>query len=225
MFELLLQNSFWSVLDVLLIAVVIYQVLKQIKGTRTAQMLAGVFFVVLAFQVSALVPLSTFHWLVDKFYSSILVILTILFQDDIRSALRKLGHQSILNNTEMLESQNLLEELSQAAFSLASKKNGALLVIEQNIILARYIEIGLQLEASISKELLVSLYNPQSPTHDGAIIISKGKVASSGCLLPLTKKENLNPEMGTRHRAALGISEETDAAVILVSEELLKHPN
>ena len=217
--EIFEQLSWWTIVDVGIIAFLIYQVLILIRGTRTAQMLTGIMIVVLGFQASSLVPLTTFNWLMNKFYSSIVLIIIILFQDDIRNALSRMGKKPILSNPEAMASHYLLDELTRAAFSLAGKKMGALLVIERNIILSRYIDVGISLDARISKELLVAIFEPNSPIHDGAIIIRQGRIAAAGCFLPLSQAENLKPEMGTRHRAAIGITQETDSLVILVSEE------
>ncbi len=217
--EIFEQFSWWSVLDIIIITFLIYQILILIRGTRTAQMLTGILIVVLGFQASSLVPLTTFNWLMSKFYSSIVLIIIILFQDDIRNALSRMGKKPMLTNAEAMTSHYLLDELTRAAFSLASKKIGALLVIERNIILSRYIDIGIALDAKISKELLFAIFEPYSPIHDGAVMIRQGRLAAAGCFLPLTRTENLKQDMGTRHRAAIGISQETDALVILVSEE------
>jgi diadenylate cyclase len=125
----------------------------------------------------------------------------------------------MLSNAEAMASHYLLDELTRSAFGLASKKLGALLVIERNIILSRYIDVGISLDAKISKELLLAIFEPHSPIHDGAVMIRQGRIAAAGCFLPLSRAENLKPEMGTRHRAAIGISQETDALVIIISEE------
>jgi diadenylate cyclase len=217
--EIFEQLSWWSVLDIAVIAFLIYQVLILIRGTRTAQMLTGILIVVLGFQATSLVPLTTFNWLMSKFYSSIVLIIIILFQDDIRNALSRIGKKPMLSNAEAMASHYFLDELTRSAFALASKKMGALLVVERNIILSRYIDVGISLDAKISKEILLSIFETHSPIHDGAVMIRQGRIAAAGCFLPLTRTENLNPEMGTRHRAAIGITQETDALVILVSEE------
>lgn len=217
--EIFEQFSWWSVFDITIITLLIYQVLILIRGTRTAQMLTGILIVILGFQASSLVPLTTFNWLISKFYSSIVLIIIILFQDDIRNALSRIGKKPMLTNAEAMASHYLLDELTRSAFSLSAKKMGALLVVERNIILSRYIDVGISLDAKISKEILLAIFNPHSPIHDGAVMIRQGRIAAAGCFLPLTRTENLKPEMGTRHRAAIGISQETDALVILVSEE------
>lgn len=219
MIEILEQFSWWSILDITIIAFLIYKVLILTRGTRTAQMLMGILIVVIGFQASSFVPLTTFNWLMSKFYSSILLIIIILFQEEIRNALSQIGKKPMLTNAEAMASHYLLDELTRAAFSLANKKIGALIVIERNIILSRYIDVGISLDAKISKELLLAIFQSHSPIHDGAIIIRQGRIAAAGCFLPLTRTENLKPEMGTRHRAAIGISQETDALVLAISEE------
>ena len=217
--EVLDQFGLWAVVDILIIAYIIYHVLLLIRGTRAAQMLTGILIVVAAFLLSSIVPLTTLNWVMNKFYSSFIIILIILFQDDIRRVLSKMGKKSFIPGSDNLSSAQILDEIVRAAASLASKRTGALIVLERNIILSRYVEIGTQVDGRVSKELLVSIFHPSSPIHDGAVIIQRGRIAAAGCFLPLTRDENLDPNWGTRHRAAIGISQETDAIVVLVSEE------
>lgn len=217
--EVLDQFGFWAAIDILIIAYIIYHVLLLIRGTRAAQMLTGILIVVAAFLLSSIVPLTTLNWVMNKFYSSFIIILIILFQDDIRRVLSRIGKKSFIPGSDNLSSAQILDEIVRAAASLASKRTGALIVIERNIILSRYLEVGTQVDGRVSKELLVSIFHPSSPIHDGAVIIQHGRIAAAGCFLPLTRDENLDPNWGTRHRAAIGISQETDAIVVLVSEE------
>jgi len=155
----------------------------------------------------------------NKFYSSFIIIIIILFQDDIRHVLSRMGKKSFIPGSDSLSSSQILDEITRAAAALATKRIGALIVIERNIILSRYVEVGTLLDARVSKELLLSLFHPSSPVHDGAAIVQRGRISAAGCFLPLTRDENLDPNWGTRHRAAIGISQETDALVVLVSEE------
>ncbi|MDD9950109.1 MAG: diadenylate cyclase CdaA [Zetaproteobacteria bacterium] len=219
MFQILDQFGWWAVLDIALVAVVIYYVLLLVRGTRTAQVLAGVLILVGAFLLSSAAPLTVVNWVMNKFYSSIILILVILFQDDVRHGLGKIGKQSLIKGTDQNYSRVMLEEVSKAAFSLASRRVGALIVFERNIILSRYVDIGIPLDAKVSKELLMTIFVPQTPLHDGAVILQQGKLAAAGCFLPLTRMEDLSKDLGTRHRAAIGISQETDALVVLISEE------
>ncbi|NDE15684.1 TIGR00159 family protein [bacterium] len=218
--EILDQFSFWAVIDIAIIAFIIYQALLLIRGTRAAQILTGILFVVATFLLSSIVPLTTLNWVMNKFYSSFIIILIILFQDDIRHVLSRMGKKSFIPGADRVASHHVLDEIVRAATSMASKRIGGLIVLERNIILGRYVDVGVLIDARISKELLVSIFHPSSPIHDGAVIIQRGRVAAAGCFLPLTREENLDPNMGTRHRAAIGISQETDAIVVIVSEEV-----
>ena len=175
--------------------------------------------VIATFLLSSIVPLTTLNWVMNKFYSSFIIIIIILFQDDIRHVLSRMGKKSFIQGSDNLSSSQILDEITRAAAALATKRIGALIVLERNIILSRYVEVGTLLDARVSKELLLSLFHPSSPVHDGAAIIQRGRISAAGCFLPLTRDENLDPNWGTRHRAAIGISQETDAIVVLVSEE------
>jgi diadenylate cyclase len=186
----------WAMVDILIIAFVIYHMLLLIRGTRTAQVLTGILIIgMAAFVLSLFVPLTTVNWMMNKFYSSFIIIIVILFQDDIRRVLSNIGKKPFVPGGDVATSHHLLEEITRAATVLASKRIGALIVVERNIILNRYIEIG------------------------GAIIIQHGRIAAAGCFLPLAREEKLDQAFGTRHRAAIGITQETDAVVVLVSEE------
>lgn len=217
--EVFEQFTLWSVIDILLIAVVIYHVLLLIKGTKTAQILTGIVVIFGIFLASSIFPLTTLNWVMNKFYSSIILIIVVLFQDDIRHGLSRIGKKPLLSAADHIASDHIIDELVRAAGSLASKYIGALIVIERQIILSRYIDVGTLIEGRISKELLLSIFHPTSPIHDGAVIIQQGKIAAAGCFLPLTRETDLEKHMGTRHRAAIGISQETDSLVILISEE------
>jgi len=218
--ELLAQFGWWAVIDIAILTFIIYNILILIRGTRAAQMFTGMTIILgVVFIISQLYPLITLKWMMDKFYSSFLIILVILFQDDIRTMLSRMGRKSLLPGSDNFSSKQILDEITRAAASLASKRVGALIVIERNIILSRYVDVGILIDARVSKEILESVFHPTSPVHDGAVIIQQGRIASAGCFLPLTRDEDIDPNMGTRHRAAIGISQETDALVVLVSEE------
>jgi diadenylate cyclase len=210
----------WAMVDILIIAFVIYHMLLLIRGTRTAQVLTGILIIgMAAFVLSLFVPLTTVNWMMNKFYSSFIIIIVILFQDDIRRVLSNIGKKPFVPGGDVATSHHLLEEITRAATVLASKRIGALIVVERNIILNRYIEIGVSMDAKVSMELLQAVFHPSSPIHDGAIIIQHGRIAAAGCFLPLAREEKLDQAFGTRHRAAIGITQETDAVVVLVSEE------
>lgn len=220
MAELFQQLGPWAVVDILIMAALIYRLLLLIRGTRAMQMVLGIIILIgSAFLLSQLYPLTTLKWMMDKFYSSIIIIIVILFQEDIRRVLSRMGKKSFIPTNENVSSKQILDEITRAATSLASKKIGALIVIERNIILSRYVDVGVLLDSRISKELIECIFYPSSPIHDGAIIIQQGRIAAAGCFLPLTRDENVDAHFGTRHRAAIGISQETDALAIAVSEE------
>ena len=220
MAELFQKLGPWAIIDILIIAMIIYRLLLLIRGTRAMRMAVGILLLAgITFMVSQIYPLTTLKWVMDKFYSSILIIIVILFQEDIRRVLSRIGNRTVFNSAEAVSSRQILDELTRAASSLTSKKFGALIVIERNIILSRYVDVGVLVDSRISKELLVSIFHPSSPIHDGAVIIQQGRIAAAGCFLPLTRDESVDPDLGTRHRAAIGMSQETDALVIVVSEE------
>jgi len=219
MSDVLMQFTMWSALDVLLLAIIFYQILLLIRGTRAAQILIGMLLVVGLFVVSNIFPLTTVNWMMNKFYSSFIIILIIIFQDDIRHVLSSMGRRNIFVGQDWSTSVHIIDEISRAASALAAKRIGALIVIERGIILTRYVDIGIPLDSKISKEILMAIFHPSSPIHDGAVILQRGRIAASGCFLPLTRDEHVDPNLGTRHRAAIGISEETDALVVVVSEE------
>jgi len=218
--DVLPQISGWAILDICLIAFLIYHLLILIRGTRAAQVFTGIIIMIGTFFVlSQLYPLTTFKWMMNKFYSSFIMIIVILFQEDIRNVLSKMGKKPIFKGAEAFSSRQILDEVVRAASSLASDKTGALIVLERNILLNRYVDRGVTLDAQVSKELLVSVFHTSSPIHDGAVIVQEGRCAAAGCFLPLTRDENVDARFGTRNRAAIGITQETDAVVVLVSEE------
>ena len=218
--ELAQKLGTWALIDIIIIAAIIYRLLLLIRGTRAMQMVLGILMMVgFAFLLSQLYPLTTVKWLMDKFYSSIIIIIVILFQEDIRRVLSRMGKKTVFPSGENVSSKHILDEITRAATSLAQRKYGALIVLERNIILSRYVDIGVLIDGRITKEILVSIFFPSSPIHDGAVIIQQGRIAAAGCFLPLTRDENVDPNLGTRHRAAIGISQETDALVVVVSEE------
>lgn len=218
--ELLENVGYWALIDIAIIAAIIYRVLLLMRGTRAMQMMLGILVMVgSTFLISQLYPLTTLKWLMDKFYASILIIIVVLFQEDIRRVLSRMGKKTVFPTGDNISSKQILDEIARAAIALTTRKFGALIVIERRILLSRYVDVGIIIDAKISKELLVSIFHPSSPIHDGAVVIQQGRIAAAGCFLPLTRDENVLPNFGTRHRAAIGMSQETDALVIVVSEE------
>lgn len=219
MIELLKEHR-WvlDIIDITLMSLILYRLLLIVKGTKAAQMLIGLGILLLASLVSRYLELFTIDWLVQSFWAQIVVAMLVLFQPEIRRALAHMGEAQFLNfaSAEGLKS---LEEIVRAAVSLSNRKIGALLVIERDTSLKDFVEIGTNLDARVSKELLLSIFHPTSPIHDGAVIIKGNRVAAAGCFLPITLSSDLSKALGTRHRAGIGLTEETDAVAIIVSEE------
>lgn len=219
MLELLAQVRWQDALDILIVSVVIYRVLLIIKGTKAEKMLIGLGVLLFAAFVSKYLQLYTTDWIVFSFWSQVVVAIIVLFQPEIRRALAQMGESSFLQNFTSAEELKSLEEIVKASVALASRKIGALIVIEREVSLAEYVEIGTSLDARVSRELLLSIFHPSSPIHDGAIVIRGNRVVAAGCFLPITIGSDLSKALGTRHRAGTGITEETDAVAIIVSEE------
>jgi len=218
--EILRQHR-WilDVLDILLVSVIVYRLLLFIKGTKAAQMLIGLGLLLGASLLSRYLELYTLDWLIQSFWSQAVIALIIVFQPEIRRALAQMGEAQFLQTFTSAEELKSLEEIVRAAIALANRKIGALMVIERDTSLKDFVEIGTPLDAKVSKELLISIFHPASPIHDGAVVIKGNRVVAAGCFLPITLSPEVSKAMGTRHRAGLGLAEETDAVVIVVSEE------
>jgi uncharacterized protein (TIGR00159 family) len=205
-------------IDILLVTAAIYWLLLLIRGTRAIQILVGLIVLIALSLASELFQFATVGLILENFLSSAVLIIIVLFQHDIRRALARVGRGFFPSVSAQQESQ-MLEEVVRAAQSLAQKRIGALIVLERESALGDQIEAGTPIDAEVSRDLLLSLFQPASPLHDGAVVVEEGRVASAGCILPLTLRTDLPEGLGTRHRAAVGITEETDAVVIVVSEE------
>jgi diadenylate cyclase len=218
----LIHNFRWlDALDILIVSFLIYKILLMIKGTRVLQVLTGlVVFAVLYFVAMGL-QLITIYELMNRILNYSFIIIIIIFQDDIRKMLARLGRASFFTTSlDRAESEHAIEEIVRACMNLARKNIGALIVMEQNMSLTEAIEVGVKLEAEISSDLIVSIFAPTAPVHDGAVVVTGTKISAAGCFLPLTRNPNVDKSLGTRHRAAIGLTENTDAVVIVVSEEL-----
>ncbi len=218
MLDLLYSLRLQDAIDILLIAYVIYRIIDLIRGTRAVQMLIGLSVVFLTYLSSQYFELYTVNWLLDNFLSSVLLVIVVIFQDDIRRALTQVGTGPFLGRQRGILQEDL-EEIIRAAVSLATKRIGALIVFQRDVGLNQYVEVGTQLDARVSRELITSIFLPTSPIHDGALIIHHGRIIAAGCFLPLTANPHVSKTLGTRHRAAIGLTEETDAIVIVISEE------
>ena len=216
----LLRHHRWVLdfLDIALMSLVLYRLLLILKGTKAVQMLIGLGILLLASVASRYLELYTIDWLVQSFWAQIVIAIIVLFQPEIRRALAHIGEAQFLTFTKAEELKSL-EEIVRASVSLANKKIGALIVIERDTSLKDFIEVGTPLDAKVSRELLASIFHPTSPIHDGAVIIKGNRIAAAGCFLPITLSSELSKALGTRHRAGIGLTEETDAVAIIVSEE------
>ncbi|MFP8881965.1 MAG: diadenylate cyclase CdaA [Myxococcota bacterium] len=205
-------------LDILLVALGVYWLLLLIRGTRAFQILGGVVVLISASLASEIFQLVTLRRILEALTGPAVIIIVVLFQHDIRRALARVG-RGFFQSVAGQEETQMLEEIIRAAQALVQRRVGALIVLERETHLDDQIEAGTKLDAAVSKDLLISLFIPYSPLHDGAVVIQNGRLAQAGCILPLTLNDNLPEGVGTRHRAAVGITEETDAVVIVVSEE------
>lgn len=206
-----------DVLDILVVAFIFHQLMAIIRGTRSVQMVLGLIIVGLVYFMASMLDLVTLQWLLQTFLSSLFLIIVIVFQQDIRKALTQVGKSPFQRNIDMAEKE--LDEIIRAVFYLSKRRIGALIVIERDTGLREFIESGYKLDAKLSKELLISIFMPVSPLHDGGVIIYKGRIQTAGSIMPLSQNPYISKRFGTRHRAAIGLSEETDAVIIVVSEE------
>src|SRR3989475_7463583 len=208
-----------AVLDIIIVAAIIYQLLVFIKGTRAVQMALGLALIVVFFYFARWIALETVSWMLTNILPYFVFAIIVIFQHEIRRALARFGQAPMFAGFSTINRNEFYDEIVLAVTTLASNQTGALIVIERDIGLKTYIESGIALDAALSYDLLVTVFNPSVPLHDGAVIVQNGRVAAAACFLPLTVKPRLSKELGTRHRAAIGITEETDAVAIIVSEE------
>jgi diadenylate cyclase len=204
--------------DILTVAIIFYYVIRLIKGTRSGQVLVGIGFLMAAYAAAIRFQLLTLSFILSSFMTNLILVLVILFSTDIRRGLARAGRFSFSkSNSSMLEAVN---EVVRAAFFMAEKRVGALIAFERHVSLGEYVEAGARLGAVVSDRLLLAIFNTQAPLHDGAVIIQEGRLAAAGCFLPLLPSEdNVSRFFGTRHRAAIGLSRESDALIVVVSEE------
>jgi len=216
----LLSHFHWiDALDILIVAFCIYQLLLVFRGTRVVQILLILAILYLASRASLHLGLLTVNWVLQNLLGVWLLLMIIIFQPELRRALVSFGQMKFLRPFSRREEAHMIDELARSAVSLASKRAGAIIVLERETRLDSYIEPGINLDALISRRLLESIFFPYSPLHDGAVIINNGRIMAASCFLPLSLSPELSKDFGTRHRAAIGITEETDAVAIVVSEE------
>ncbi len=208
----------FTVLDILLVAVIIYEVLAIIRGTRAAPMLAGLAAVAVAFYLARIGELVTLNWLVSHLLPYVVFALIVVFQAEIRHMLSDVGRRVSFLRGATVEGDSY-DDIVLAANLFSQHQTGALMVIEREIGLRTYIESGVAMDARLSYDLLATIFRPSAPLHDGAVIIQKDRLAAAACFLPLSMNPVLSTQLGTRHRAGIGITEETDAIAVIVSEE------
>ncbi len=205
--------------DIGLLAVVIYRILVVMRGTPAMQSLIGLMLLAALYVVSELLGLATVHWVLDNLMVYVVILLLILFQEDIRRALARAGGTVFSRGARRASDANVMEEVIKAVFSLAHRKIGALIVLERNASLEGHVEGAHAVDAEASTELLQAIFHPTSPLHDGAVMISKQRIVAAGVFLPISLSKDIARTWGTRHRAAIGITEITDGLCLVVSEE------
>lgn len=218
-----LNIGYLDIIDIIIVSYVFYRLILLIRGTRAEQLIKGLVILLLAMIVSDKIGLNTLNWILEKVMTVGLIAIPIVFQPELRRALEQLGRGKIFKsgywNWDPREFDYFLEEITKAVPALVKKRIGALIVIERDTGLKDWVETGIAVDGLVTAELLINIFFPRSPLHDGAVIIRGNKILAAGCYLPLTDDPNLNKELGTRHRAGLGITEQSDAVAVIVSEE------
>ena len=208
-----------GVVDILIVAFLLYQLLQFIRGTHAVQMALGALVLVLLYWLSQLLHLETVNWLLRTFMPYLVFGIIVVFQSEIRKVLAQLGKTPLPGVFGSPRTEEVIDEVVLAGTTLAAQRTGAIVVIERDMGLRSYIETGIALDAYVTYDLLISIFNPGTPLHDGAVIIQGNRVAAAACFLPLTVNPQLSRELGSRHRAAIGVTEDTDALAVVVSEE------
>ena len=211
-------DIFKMLLEISIIWFLIYRFMIFIRGTRVVPLLRGIVVLILLFFLTNILNLTVLNWILTKLFAISIIGFLIIFQPEIRRGLSKIG-QTYFDMFFALPEEGVVNKISQALNSLAQKRIGALIAFERSVGLKTYAESGVRLDAAVSAELLNTIFSPLGPIHDGGVIISGGRVVAAGCLFPLSQNPNLDHSFGTRHRAAIGLSEETDAVVVMISEE------
>ena len=206
-------------IDILIVAFLFYRLFAMIKGTRAAQMFVGLIFIVIASIIAQWFRLYALNWIINSLKTVWVILFVILFQPELRALLTHIGQNRLLRALIRVGEGGVLKEILGSVEEMSRDRRGALIVVERDMGLREYIETGTKLDATVTKELLETIFTPHSPLHDGAVVIRGDQIAAAGCILPLSQTPGLSPILGTRHRAALGLAEETDACVFVVSEE------
>lgn len=215
--------SFINIIDMLVVAFLIYKLFLLIKGTRAVQLLKGLVVLLIATTVSNWLGLYTFNWILKSIQGMLIVAIPVVFQPELRRALERLGRGKFFSPQMVFwgeeDTSRLINEIVRGVMVMSKNKTGALIVIERETGINDYVETGIGLDSMVSAELLINIFIPNSPLHDGAVVIRNDRVVSAGCFLPLTENPNISKELGTRHRAAIGITDVSDAVALIVSEE------
>lgn len=220
MYDMILQHiAFKDIVDIVLVAIIVFQFLQIIQGTRAVQMLFGVFALGALFALSIKYELFAVNWLLSHFFNAFLFILVILFQDQIRSGLASFGSKRVFGKSNIDYPNSDSESVAEACGILSRKKIGALIIFERSTGLKNIVNTGIKIDAALHPDLIFSIFDSKSALHDGAIIVSHGKIIAAGAFLPMSQNQEIERHLGTRHRAALGITEESDALAVVVSEE------
>ena len=211
-------QAVWIAVDILLVSLLIYQVLVMIRGTRAVPMLVGLIVVSIAFYYARIGELTTLNWVVNRILPYVVFALIVVFQSEIRHVLADIGRRLSFLRSSTAEGDSY-DDIVLAANLFSQHQTGALIVIEREIGLRTHIESGVPLDARLSYDLLATIFRPSAPLHDGAVIVQKDRIAAAACFLPLSMNPLLSTQLGTRHRAGIGITEETDAIAVICSEE------
>ena len=215
----ILAQVLLSILDIVVVTYLIYRILLLIRGTRAQQVLMGLGVIAVSFFASEFLGLHTLSWILDNFISSFLLIVIVVFQHDIRRGLSRVGRRPFYGAAGYVQGAFVIDELTRAAEAMAKDRIGAILLVEREADLSELAETGIRIDARVSTALLMQTFTPPGPLHDGAVIVQQGRVSAASVFLPLTQNPRLDPSLGTRHRAAVGATEELDAIAIVVSEE------
>lgn len=212
-----------TAVDIFIVAYVVYKAMQLIRGTRASSLVKGIIVLVGLYGVSRYLGLYTVYYLLQRVTTALLVALPIVFQPELRRALEQLGRGTLLGKGFAAlgaeEVKSLVEEVAKACSSMSRERIGALIVIERDTGINEIIETGIRVDAVVTSELLINIFTPNTPLHDGAVVVRGNRIAAAGCLLPLTENPNVSKKLGTRHRAGLGVTEQSDAVAVIVSEE------
>nr|WP_100069138.1 diadenylate cyclase CdaA [Dialister micraerophilus] len=212
----------WDVVDILVVAFFFYRIYALIKNTRATALLKGLLFLGFLSLLSGSLQLHVVNWILEKLMTVLIVALPVVFQPELRRALEQIGRGKLYISSQVMNEtdwESVIDDVVEASEVMAEKRIGALIVFECSVGLDDYIDSGIRVDGLVSKELLGNIFIVNTPLHDGAVIIREGRIMAAGCLLPLTRDRSLSSEMGTRHRAAIGLSEQADCVVVVVSEE------